>query len=286
MKTCPSCGRTTGDDSLDFCPACGAYYVTRPAGAPVPDTSILPKDPMERGSVLLDAGRLAEGVECYREVLADRGQPDDVTYRLIVDSIVGCMLGIALQQDDYRKAGMVELALLMPDREPLMDIMHGLKGSLGVCSIQNGVLGLANGYMYLYLDCFSLYTDIRDLREVCETAYKDLGDMVDQAIGMVDAIRARGPGPLEWLSAYHSFCESVLDAVYDIQSKASEQEQKRLAKAWADSNRTTYAGMVRNAFLLDINSTAAGRISSKVLRKSGDSQLRAFEKTYLAGPKR
>lgn len=286
MKTCPSCGRTTEDDSLEFCPACGAYYVTRAAGSPVPDTSSLPDDLMDRGALLLDAGRFAEGVECFREALADGEPPVDAEYRRIVDSIVGCMLGIALQQDSYKKAGMVQLAIMMPDRELLVDVMHGLKDSLGVCSIQNGVLGLANSYVYLYLDCFSLYTDVRDLREVCETAYKDLGEMVDRAIGMVDAIRAKGPGPLEWLSAYYVFSEKVLDAVYDIQAKAPEQEQDRLARAWAESNRTTYAGMVNNAFLLDINSTSAGKLSSKVLRKSGDSQLKAFVKAYLAGPKR
>lgn len=286
MKTCPSCGRVTEDDSLEFCTACGAYYVTRAAGSPVPDTTSLPDDPMDRGALLLDAGRFAEGVECFREAVADRGAPDDITYRRIVDSVVGCMLGIALQQDSYKKAGMVQLAIMMPDRELLTDVMHGLKDSLGVCSIQNGVLGLANSYVYLYIDCFSLYTDIRDLREVCETAYKDLGDMVDRAIGMVDAIHAKGPGPLEWLSAYYMFSEKALDAVYEIQAKASEQEQERLAKAWAESNRTTYASMVGNAFLLDINSIAAGKLSSKVLRKSGDSQIKAFVKVYLAGPKR
>lgn len=286
MKKCPSCGKTTEDDSLDFCPSCGAYYVTRPAGHPVPDTSSLPEDPFERGTVLLDAGRFAEGVGCLKEAVSDGRVVDDATYNRIVDSITGCMLGISLQPGSYNDAGMIGLSLLMPDRDPLLDIMGKLAGSLGVCSIQNGVLGLANSYVYLFMDTFRYYTDMRQVMDICRRAASDLGDMVDRAIGLMDAYPAKGPGPLEWLSCYHTFAEKVLDTVSDIVDSTPAERLDALREAWARSSRPVYASAVGNALTLHTHSVAAGKLSSKVLSRSSAAQLRAFAKMYLAGPKK
>lgn len=286
MKRCPGCGKVTEDDSLEFCPVCGEYYVTRPGGQPVPDTSSLPDDPFERGCVLLDAGRFAEGVQALRESVQAGRAVDDATYARIVDSITGCMLGIALQPDSYKNAGMVRLAILMPDREPLEDIMRRLAGSLGVCMIQNGVLGLANSYVYLYLDTFTLYTDLRDLARISADAARDLGEMLDKAMGLKDAFPKNGPGPLEWLSCYYNFAENLRDAAEDAVQSTSAEELDRLAHAWAESNRPIYSTPVANAFAMATHSTAGGKISSKILSRSGSSQVRAFAKVYLKGPRK
>ena len=285
MRRCPSCGKVTDDDSLDFCTHCGAYFVVRPGGSPPPDTTRLPDDPMDRGETLMEVGRFSEGAAAFREALQDRPEVDDAAYARVVDAVTGCMLGISLQPQAYKGADMPFLAQMMPDRELLVDVMRRLAGSLDVCSIQNGVLGLANSYMYLFVDTFHIYTDARDMEGICETARDDLRAMLDRAMGLVDAYPGRGPGPLEWLSTYNSFVEEVLDTVSDMVAGQTAEDLDRLASAWADASRPTYAVMVSNGFLLTSQSAAAGKLSSRILRKTGNTQLRGFEKVYLAGPK-
>ena len=285
MKRCPSCGKSTADDSLDFCTHCGAYFVVRPGGSPPPDTSRLPDDPMERGETLMEVGRFPEGAAAFREALQGRPEVDDAVYGRIVDAVTGCMLGISLQPQAYKGADIPRLAQMMPDRELLVDVMGRLARSLDVCSIQNGVLGLANSYMYLFVDTFHIYTDARDMEGICETARDDLRAMLDRAVGLVDAYPGRGPGPLEWLSSYSSFVDDVLDTVSDIVTGQTGETLDRLASRWSEASKPTYAVMVGNAFLLITQSAAAGKFSSRILRKTGGTQLKGFEKTYLAGPR-
>ncbi len=284
MKRCPSCGKVAEDDSLDFCTHCGAYFVVRPDGSPPPDTSSLPSDPIDRGEVLMAAGRLAEGAAAFREV-AGPGI-DDQTYGRILDAVTGCMLGSVIQPQMYKGADIPGLARLMADRELILDVMRKLSGSLGVCNIQNGVLGLANCYMFLFVDTFTVYTDMHDLREICDTALEDVRAMLDRATGLVDAYPSRGPGPLEWLAVYTTFVEEMVDAVSDIVSSTPKERLDELASEWMDVQKPVYAVMVSNAFVLRTQSAAVGKITSKLLRRTGGSQLKGFAKAYLSGPRR
>lgn len=283
MKRCPSCGKVAEDDSLDFCTHCGAYFVVRQDGSPPPDTSVLPDDPLERGEVLLAAGRFPEGAAAFRE--AAEPDIDDVTYGRMVDALAGCMLGSVLQPQTYRNADIPGLARIMADRELVLDLMRKLSGSLEVCTIQNGVLGLANCYMFLFVDAFVVYPDMRDLREICDSALNDVKAMVDKAVGLVNAYPGKGPGPLDWLDSYRSFVEEMVDAVADIVSSTPKERLDELSARWADVQRPAYAAMVSNAFVLNTQSTATGKFASRILRKTGGSQLKGFSKTYLSGPK-
>ena len=175
-------------------------------------------------------------------------------------------------------------ASAMPDREFVSDLMAKLAGSLGVCSIQNGVLGLANSYMMLFLDCFAVYTDLRDLLRSCEGACEDLGAMVAKASVLPDAIQAKGPGPLEWLSAYQDFAALLRGTVSDMMDGSSEEAVSALADRWAVARSITYLGPVQAAFTFNTQAVVAGSITSRMLLKSRDSQVKAFSKRYMKGP--
>ena len=197
MRRCPSCGKVTEDDSLDFCTHCGSYFMVRQGSAPAqPASSSLPDDPMLRGEMLMDSGRFVEGIACWRDAIPGI-QLDDSAYGRVVDATTRCLLGIAVDPNTYRDAGMISFAMTMPDREPLTDIMSRLANSLDVCTIQNGVLGLANPYMYLFMDTFALYTDLRDVNEICADAEDAVGEMVEKAIHLSNAFPDSRPGPLD-----------------------------------------------------------------------------------------
>ena len=193
---------------------------------------------------------------------------------------------VAIDPTTYREAGMVSFAMTMPDREPLTDIMRRLEGSLDVCTIQNGVLGLANPYMYLFMDTFALYTDLRDMNEICTDAEDAVGEMVERALNLSNAFPDSRPSPLEWLSCYSLFTGKVLDTVEDMVNATAPARVEELADLWASAPGLTYLGPLNNAFFLATHSAMAGKLSGKVLNRSGNSQLAAFSKMYLAGPRR
>ena len=286
MRRCPSCGKTATDDSLDFCTHCGSYFMARQGAVPSPSATFsLPDDPMIRGEVLMDSGRFVEGIACWRDAIPGT-QLDDGAYGRIVDAATRCLLGIAIDPTTYREAGMVSFAMTMPDREPLTDIMRRLEGSLDVCTIQNGVLGLANPYMYLFMDTFALYTDLRDMNEICTDAEDAVGEMVERALNLSNAFPDSRPSPLEWLSCYSLFTGKVLDTVEDMVNATVPARVEELADLWASAPGLTYLGPLNNAFFLATHSAMAGKLSGKVLNRSGNSQLAAFSKMYLAGPRR
>lgn len=283
MKRCPSCGQETKDDSQEFCTRCGAYFVAHPQSVLAARDLQLPDDPLARGMSLMDIGSFGEAVRTWDEAVRAGMTVDDSTYRRMLDSAAGCMLGTVMQPSMYQSAAVPQFASAMPDREFVSDLMSKLAGSLGVCSIQNGVLGLANPYMFLFLDCFAVYTDLRDLRQCCERACDDLGAMVTKASGLPDAIHARGPGPLEWLSSYRDFSALMRDTISDMLSGIPDAEADRLAEAWRSASSISYLGHVQSAFALSSQALAAGRIAGRMMRKTRDMQVEAFRKRYLSG---
>lgn len=282
MKKCPSCGQETKDDSQEFCTKCGSYFVERPVGAPTFSQS-LSGDPIGRGMAAMDVGNFAEGIRAWDDAIRSGTRVDSLTYARMVDSAAGCMLGTVLQPQAYDAAAVPQLATAMPDREFVSDLMAKLAGSLEVCSIQNGVLGLANSYMYLFLDSFAVYTDLRDLRRVCETACEDVGAMVAKASVLQDAIMAKGPSPLEWLASYQDFTALVRDTVAGMVDSASKEELDRLAEHWTNARSIDYIGYVKGAFGLNSQAVMAGSITARMLVKSRDTQIRTFEKKYMKG---
>lgn len=286
MKRCPSCGQTTNDDSQQFCTRCGAYYVTRPAGQAQPVSMDLPSDPVERGIALADIGDLSGAAESWRAVVTvDRSVGDD-EYRRIVSSIAGAMLGMVVQPSTYTAMGMPSLALSFPDRDLITDVMRVMGDSLSICSIQNGVLGIANPYMYMFVDTFSVYTDVRELRDISETVNSDLSAMIDRASDLPNAYQGKGADPMTWLESYGDFASVILGVLDHMVSSVSESEMEELAGRWRTAGSLPYVQNIHAAFVLSTRATLAGKLTSKMLIKTRDKQVDVFKKTYMAGPKR
>ena len=284
MKRCPSCGHVASDDSLDFCTGCGAYFSETHDPAPLED--ILPEDPLERGCLLLDAGRLGEGVTTLTSWIGGGAVPDDRSYARVVDGITACMLSIVVQPDAYRSADMPALEAALPDRDPIRDVMEGLASNLCICSIRNGVLGLANAYMMLLEDHIATHPDIRDVSAACSAASESLGCMVEKADGLPNGFRVRGPDPIEWLRSYHGLCVTLADAAASVCSSNGSAELDSLARSWSEVRSPKYMTYVRGAFKLAGQIPLTGRFSRKMAVRAMESEAQVFARTYADGPRR
>ena len=163
MVKCPACGAEVTDPSLGFCTACGAYLSAQ-GKAPAPEPAV-PSDPVEEGAWMASAGRIAEATAAWKKRLYAEPRVSDAVYERMLSSLTEGMLNYPVSAQSFHAAGFADIDMMIRDRELIPDLMKRLSSSLGVCKIQNGVLGLAHPYMFLLIEAFSAYTDIRELRD-------------------------------------------------------------------------------------------------------------------------
>lgn len=282
MKQCPSCGQWTDDDSQEFCVRCGAYYVKSPTGRPIPLNQDLPSDPVSAGCILMDAGRFSEAIGAWRGAL-DEGLVLDITeYNRVLDSTIGCIVSTVIHPNEYVAAAIPDFARMMPDREFIPDLMKRIIGSVDVCMIQNGVLGLANPYLMLFSDCFVVYPDLRDVLDECNNACDAFSVMVDKA-SKLPVNDAKGVPPMKWLEAYGDCAFSIRDAVSDAVSSHTSDELDALTDAWSSAPALVYLDDIRVAMMFNARAVTSGRLTRGMMIRSRNAHISKYVSRYLKG---
>ncbi len=284
MVKCPACGAEVTDPSLGFCTACGAYLSAQ-GKAPAPEPAV-PSDPVEEGAWMASAGRIAEATAAWKKRLYAEPRVSDAVYERMLSSLTEGMLNYPVSAQSFHAAGFADIDMMIRDRELIPDLMKRLSSSLGVCKIQNGVLGLAHPYMFLLIEAFSAYTDIRELRDLCSEAAVALGNMIETAQGLPNAMPGKKPEPLRCLNAYLSFTESLRNEAAKVSSSLPSERLDALADEWSGPAAPPYIIHVRAAFLLTLRSLTAGRFGTSHLLKRRDGLLRTFGEEYSEGTKK
>lgn len=284
MKVCSSCGHSNGEDA-EFCVKCGAYFPGSPGAPKVSDDSDLPSDPMDRGFALMAQGRFSEAFPCWTSAVRDGHEITDAEYSRMVSSSTDTLLNTIMSFEQYRRARAYELALELDDRDLLTDMMGRLESSRGVCSMQAGVLGLTNMYVYLALDCFNVYPDIRDMRDIWSKAVEDIGSLRALAQGMPPSEGKPVRQPLAWLDNYLSFAELLSGVMDRIVSENDAGLLDDAADHWSSVNNSGCVNLIVAAFNSNTQLMVAGKLTSKLMVKTRDMQLDAFVKTYLNVPR-
>lgn len=282
MKHCPSCGAKADDDSQEFCVKCGAYFTPAAKSSRPVSASTLPSDPILAGCRLMDMGSFSEGMGAWRGALDSGYEIDDAAYRRMLDSAIGCIVSTVIRPEDYVAAAVPDLARMMPDRELVPDLMAAIVKNIGICQIQEGVLGLANPYYLLFSDCFVIYPDLRDIRGYCECACDALSAMVAKAEGL-PSNGAKKPKALDWLAAYSDCAICFKDAVSEAVSSHTSEELDRLSESWASSTCPEYLGYVRNATAFSLRAVVAGRLFSGAALRTRDKCIDKYISRYLEG---
>lgn len=280
MKHCPACGYEAEDDSQEFCYECGAYFASDNPAPAAPQK--LPSDPIAAGCMLMDAGSFSEGMEAWRGALDSGDVVDDAVYRRILDSSVGCIVSTVITPDAYVAAFVPDIARMIPNREFVPDLMSAIAKNIGICQIQEGVLGLANPYFQLFSDCFLVYPDLRDVLSYCEAACDDLSAMIEKAEGL-PSNGAKKPKAMDWLAAYRECAFCLKDAVSDAVSSHSKEELDALAESWASSAYPDYLDYARGATAAGLRAVISGPLTAKMFVRSRDKLIDKYIARYLEG---
>ncbi len=282
MKHCPSCGAKADDDSQEFCVKCGAYFTSAAKSSGRMPASELPSDPILAGCRLMDMGSFSEGMGAWRGALDSGYEIDDAAYDRMMGSAIGCIVSTVIRPEDYVAAAVPDLARMMPDRELVPDLLAAIVKNIGICQIQEGVLGLANPYYLLFSDCFIIYPDLRDILGYCEGACDALSAMIAKAEGL-PSNGAKKPKALDWLEAYRDCALRFRDAVSGAVSSHTSEELDRLSESWASSTYPEYLGYVRNATAFSLRAVVAGRFLSGAALRTRDKCIDRYIRRYLEG---
>ena len=278
---CPECG-STFDPSAGFCPKCGREVkaTQSPKTYQVPDKS--PEELMAVGFNHMADGSYDEGLACWNKAVDGGIVPDEDTYSRMVDSAGACMVIISSTSKVDYHPGVVDLDLKLDDRDFASDLLNDIRGRLHQCTTQPALVNLSTNHMLLLTDCFNLYTDMRDMKVLC-----------DESRDFMEAVRARegemsSDGMMEpekaskYIDTNVDFINRIYGTVDRIIGRIPPETLDTLADKWADQSTLSYVYDIKLVLNVCIQLRVAGKMMSKLLTKTLDSQCNIIATKYIS----
>lgn len=295
MKVCPKCGYVTADDSDEFCIKCGAYFTDpkaqrneqssaigaamgmtvpheRQEGVPVPDDGTF-----QAAYDDLSAGNYAEGVaqliSCARR---DEGVSDE-EYARMKDAMLSCIVSSLGDASTPNRTGTAELAMEL-DQDLVSDLMGGLASAAAGIDDPKRLARLSSEYMYLALESFQVYPDLRDVIELYSRVPADMDAMAGSpAYSDETAAKAIDVG--------RSFASMMSEFMSKEVASTGDEKMDRLSDYWSSKADLPYARIAYQIASLHAqisNAKNVGRLTSKLFKKGMDIQLDGFRKAYFS----
>lgn len=290
MKTCPTCGYDSPDDS-EFCMRCGAYFPdsrgqpSEPAA--VPQVEQKPTEDaeraMEQGFQEMTGEDFAGAVARWSEAIKAGMEVDDATYERMLSECVGAIMRSVSKQGVQSRTGVGDLAVLLDDRDLVTDILSGLDSRAEHLGFQRELMNTANEYMFLSIESFSVYTDLNDLIAICDEAIRVFTGMADR-VESLEPVESKYD-PKTFLLNYIQFFQVLRDRLQVAIDRTPASELEFLSDYWADKSGARFSDMIMGASNMNAQLIAAGWLGNKLATKTRDMQIDAFLTTYLAPAK-
>lgn len=296
MKVCPKCGHVTADDSDEFCIKCGAYFSKdggkaspgqdptaigaalgmsapheRPEAVPVPEDGTL-----DAGFDDMSAGNYAEGLAQWISVTKG-GEVSDEDYGRMLEAMSSCILSSLGDPQTPNRTGTAELAMEL-DQDLFPDLMGALASAAAGIDDPARLNRLSSEYMYLVLESFEVYPDLRDIVELLARVPGDMdGLRASPAASDEAAAKAIGTGS--------SFVSMMTDFLNREIAAAGDDRMERLSDYWSSKADLPYARIAYQIASMHVQISGAknvGRLTSKLFKKGMDMQLDAFKRSYFS----
>lgn len=280
---CPECGGTF-DPSAGFCPRCGREVrseVSKPQQTiTVPEGS--PSELMGIGFTRMADGDYDGGLACWNRAVENGLVPDDDCYTRMVDAAGACLVVIsATSKVDYHQ-GVVDLDLRLDDREFASDLLNDIRGRLHQCTTQPTLVNLSTNHMILLLDCFNLYTDMRDMKVLCDGSRDFMVRVSERGAEMSSDGFMEPEKAAKYIQTNTDFIGRVCATVDRIIGNTTDEIMDLLADRWADQPTLTYVYDLKVVLNVCIQMRVAGKMMSKLLLKTLDAQCNIIASKYMS----
>jgi hypothetical protein len=252
------------------------------SGSCIVDSTPLPDDPLERGLAYMTRNKFADGILCWIDAFKDTNLVDDVTYNRMVTEATGCLLRVVMDRAEYARARLPDLAISLDNRDLVTDLMTELVKNKDVCTLQTGMLGLLSEYMLLFIDCFGVYTDLRDLYVICDSSIADISSFRDLSSKLPAPDNLDSDWGLRWIENYIEYITVVSNAIFTAMSTLDERKMEALSDYWASVSNLDYKNHLINALMINIQLFNTGRFTSKMFIKGRDVEIKEMIKRYTS----
>lgn len=282
MKICPSCGSTSPDDA-DFCIKCGAYF-EKPAEPAKEAPRVAHKIPMSSDQVMEEGFREMSGddfagaVAKWSEAIKGGQQVDDATYDRMLAECVDSVMRTTADPGTHSRQGISGLALLLDDRDLMTDMLQGMAERSKGVGTQRELMNIANEYMFLAIESFSVYTDLEDLEAICIEAAAVMRDMHGRIDGL-EPVQSKND-PKAFLENYAQFFDMMASAIRKTIDSTDPATLEWLSDYWATRDGSRFSDIVIGAANMNAQLIGTGWLGGKVAVKARDMQIEGFIHTY------
>ena len=227
-------------------------------------------------------GSYDEGLVCWNKAVDGGIVPDDDTYSRMVDSAGACMVIISSTSKVDYHPGVVDLDLKLDDRDFASDLLNDIRGRLHQCTTQPALVNLSTNHMLLLTDCFNLYTDMRDMKVLCDGS-RDFMKAVRAREGEMSSDGMMEPEKAsKYIDTNIDFINRICGTVDRIIDRIPPETLDTLADKWADQSTLSYVYDIKLVLNVCIQLRVAGKMMSKLLTKTLDSQCNIIATKYIS----
>ncbi len=296
MKTCPKCGHITKDDSDEFCTHCGAYYTEKksaneeyPLGTAMgmatkaraeQEVPVVEGGTLQAGLDHMAAGNFTEGAAQWISLVRENGQPSEEDYRTMVSAMASCIVATANAGMLQSRSGMSDLAMEL-DGDLMQDITVALVDSISSLKGCEEVRALSSECMYVTLESFNVYPDLRDMLEILD-AVPDTMFALKTALCDMDV--PQGDNTVAVLDTHADFATVLGDNIRQWVADAGEERMDALADYWSGKANLSYVNIIFQAASLHAQNRmldSAGRFAKMILKKGFDLHIETINRAYF-----
>ena len=281
---CPECGNAFEGD-MGFCPKCGREIKTdggvRPS-APVTVPDKPPEELMELGFKHMSEGSYDGAIACWTKAVSGGLVPDDDTYSRMVSDAGSCMVRLSQTSEVTLHPGVVDLDLNLDDREFASDLLLDLRSRVSECSTQPTLVNLSTNHMILLSDCFNLYTDMRDMKVLCDGSKTFMDDVLAREQELRNDNVMDPQKAAKFIETNIDFIDNICSAVDRIITHTPDETLDSISDAWSERPNLPYVNDIKVVLNICIQQRVAGKFISKLLTKTLEAQCNAFASKYVA----
>lgn len=267
MKVCKVCGNTDGDDS-EFCSKCGEYYKA-PETQPVA-SEVVSNDGRDLSAVV---------TRLISELKADPTM-DETRYRGIVSDCTDAVFRTASRMGARSRSAIADLAIMVDDYDLITDLLDAIAERAQRIGYQMELMNVATEYVFISIEAFAVYTDLNDLKAVCDNAISVLDAMASR-IGSLEPASLKYE-PAAYVGSYAAFFRLLGGRVESMISSCTPERIEFLSDHWSEKSGKVFTDALLAAANMNIQLIAAGKLGSKIVTKARDTQLDGFQRAFMA----
>ncbi len=290
MKVCSKCGTVAQDDSDGFCVVCGAYFEDKNADSPGPlfGTVNVPMGnvpevqggTIEGGIECMASGNYAGAMVQWTSYVRENGQPSEDDYRTMLDSTTDCIISTVRSGEVASRAGLAELAMEL-DADIVMDLTDALLSRIPDLEPTN-IKALSGECIYMTLESFNIYPDMRDVLEVMGTTNSTITKLKES---IPEQALLPSDNTLAILDAHVAFSDRICGLIEENVRSTGDTKMDLIADYWSTKATLPYVNIIfqlaNQCVQYDVNKDQMGFFMKKLLSKAISLQFDAVIKSYF-----